>query len=483
MKRSLLLAILVVVALPYGFSATGSMAQDTEKKKPKTLTVKSAPIKIYEEVKGTVESKAMTEVKTDTKSWSELKVKDVVAQGAKVSQGDKLVAFETEKIDRKIAESKYALDLATLAFNQAKLAHEQFLATYEMDVEMAERAWKDAKDDHDYFMNVTMPQSKKAAEFSLKTTLWDVENSREELEQLEKMYKEDELTEESELIVLKRAQRRLERNEFRLDSAKVSTKQQVDVTIPRQVVSAKDSHRRAELTYEKQKITLPMMRKQKEIELEKARFALEKQKRDFEKLTADREKMVLASPASGTLYYGKCSRGAWAGVSGGATRKLNVGTVVPAKKVIMTIVDLAQLQLRCDLTESQLAGVKKGKSGKATSAAYPDADWTATVENVDMIPMTGGKFDCVMSLAGSGAQLMPGMTCKVKILTYENKNGIKVPSKAVFSDDDGESHYVFMASEGGKVRRTVQTGKKIGESTEITSGLVNGESILLSKPE
>ena len=332
MKRSLLLAILVVVALPYGFSATGSMAQDSEKKKPQTLKVKSAPIKIYEEVKGTVESKAMTEVKTDTKSWSELKVKDVVAQGAKVSQGDKLVVFDTEKIDQKIAESKYALDLATLAFNQAKLAHEQFLATYEMDVEMAERTWKDAKDDHDYFMNVTMPRSKKSAEFSLKGSLWSVENAREELEQLEKMYKEDELTEESELIVLKRAQRSLERSEFFLDSAKVSTKRQVDVTIPRQVVSAKDSHRRAELTYEKQKITLPMMRKQKEIELEKARFALEKQKRDFEKLTADREKMVLASPASGTLYYGKCSRGAWAGVSGGATRKLNVGTVVPGQE-------------------------------------------------------------------------------------------------------------------------------------------------------
>jgi multidrug efflux pump subunit AcrA (membrane-fusion protein) len=76
---------------------------------------------------------------------------------------------------------------------------------------------------------------------------------------------------------------------------------------------------------------------------------------------------------------------------------------------------------------------------------------------------------------------MPGMACTVKFTAYRKKDALLVPTTAVFSDDDGESHYVYLAGERGK-HHAVKVGKSHDGKTEIVEGLREGEEILASKP-
>ena len=76
---------------------------------------------------------------------------------------------------------------------------------------------------------------------------------------------------------------------------------------------------------------------------------------------------------------------------------------------------------------------------------------------------------------------MPGMNCKLSF--GEGKAGaLLVPKEGVFGE--GEQRYVFLAtSEGKNEKRAVKIGESDGKTIEIAEGLVEGDKILLQKPE
>ena len=88
--------------------------QDEKKKETKkleTVEVVTKPFRVFKTLEGLLESEAATEIKTDFKTWTDLKIKTVAKQG-KVSQGDTLVEFDTESIDKAITEAEFELGSA-----------------------------------------------------------------------------------------------------------------------------------------------------------------------------------------------------------------------------------------------------------------------------------------------------------------------------------------------------------------------------------
>ena len=74
-----------------------------------------------------------------------------------------------------------------------------------MDLVAAERSRRIAKEDLAQMLEVELPTARKAVDFSLQMSADSLAYEKEELRQLEKMYKADDLTEETEEIVLRRA--------------------------------------------------------------------------------------------------------------------------------------------------------------------------------------------------------------------------------------------------------------------------------------
>lgn len=475
----MLTVVLTMLTVPVCLSA-----QEDDKKKEderKTHKVEAGYFEVIETVKAIVESRSMTEVVAEMDNWSSLEIAKVQNEGVQVNAGDEIVWFDTEDIDKKIKETEYSLRLSNLALQASGIEMDLTEKTFNMDVSMNERNMQHMEQDFKYFTDVARPNQEKSTRRNVQNSEHSLEYSQEEYNQLKRMYDEDELTEESEEIVLKRTQRDVENRQFFLEQAQIRAAKTLEVDIPREADRKKIDLERTRLDYEKSKISMPLERDKKRVAYEKAKLSFENDQQEFTELKKDRERMTLKAPVAGVLYFGRCVRGKWLG-SAGPNRDLPVGKSVSPNKTVVTIVDPTQLMLRAELAENQLGSLTVGTEGVATPGAFPKTKLTARVSKIDYVPFQADKFNCLIDLSSVPEGLMPGMTCNLRFVVARNPQAITVPSSALFTDD-GISHYVFVVDGEGHRQQTVETGLTNDDKTEITSGLSAGVEILTERPE
>jgi hypothetical protein len=173
----------------------------------------------------------------------------------------------------------------------------------------------------------------------------------------------------------------------------------------------------------------------------------------------------------------------WSKGGSGASRIIEVGDTIPVNTPVLTIVDMNNLQLRCDIDQRQMMTLKAGMACKTIFNEQSGMSVDGKITEIGQIPLDDGKFDCLIQLDKIPAGLVPGMNCKVKIVAYSNPKAILIPKTAVFSDDGGLTQYVYIDKDSGPEKRTVVALRASGESLEVTDGLQEGENILATKPE
>ncbi len=461
--------------------------QDSEKKEkqadkqPEIVTVQSRPLRIFEKFEGVVESANSMEIKTGVKAWSDLVIKEVEEEGAKVKAGQVVLEFDTEKIDDAIAEADFALKGNQLDFEDAKLVAEQARSEIRLDGDLNEREMKYAKDDYQYYQKVEREERDKDLEWSLRSANYGLEYAEEELDQLLKMYTEDELTEESEKIVLKRAQRGVESAQRRLEQMQLRADRQQSTMFPREDLKREEALERQKLKYEKMKATLPFTTQRAEIALKKSDFALTQAKEKWSELRADREQMKLKSPMDGILYHGRYVDGKWISATGGASRRLEPDRKIPARKVVLTVIDPERLTIRSEIPEDKIRYIDSGVEGTAILKADKSVRLPVVVSELKRVPLGSGKFECtfqVRNLENEDGKILPAMTCQISIGVYENEEGLVVPKASVFTDD-GFNYYVYLSEDQ---RKDVEVGVTIDDMIEIKKGLSAGDKILKARP-
>lgn len=474
--------------------AVAGFAQDKKKEKPKeespkkkadTQKVKKGPFRIEVTASGYLESGKMHEVVIRPKAWAEFAVVEAVTHGSRVKKGDQLIKLDMKKIDEQIEERERGLEAWELSFKAAELELKLLEESTPLDLAAAERAKKQADENYQRYQKIDRPMAVKSAQKGLESAENYLLYAKEELKQLEKMYKADDLTEETEEIILKRTRDSVKRSQFSLDKTRLVTEKTLKVDLPRQDIAMKDALKRSHLAFIKAHETLPRT-------LVLKRRAFEKLKRDgakseeyLGKLKKDRAAMDFHAPVDGIVYYGSASRGKWAGVAalGGMLKK---GGGFKANQVLMTIVSNRPLIARVDVNENQVRHLKSGVAGVATFTVDPTLRAVAKLKSVAIAPMAPGKFDAQVTIVGKGlaSSVMPGMACRIKLTAYSKDDAITLPNGAVFADDEDLSkRHVFVKTEIGHEKRSVKTGRSTDKKTEILDGLNEGEVVLLKKPE
>ncbi len=496
MRRFLFLLMLVLVSFStvthfvpatlFGQDPAGSKSDqaDGESKKKETVEAKLKPMVVYESFDGIFESTRTHEVKTSFETWTDLMIDSVVEEGTAVTAGQEILKFDREKIDKAVVEAEFAFSNANFAMETAALEKKEADETFELDRESAERKWTNTKVDFEYYKSVLLPQKQKDIDYEEKTAAYMLEYSQDELNQLEQMYTEDELTEESEEIVLKRARRSVESAERSRDRTMLRVQRQREFDVPREQTQKEEALKREQIGFQRSQITLPIKKKKTEIALAQAEFALKNKQENLKELRRDQQKMTLTAPADGILYYGRSQRGKWVGAQGSSARRLEPFKKVPANAAIFTIVDVSQLMIRANLDESKLDSLSPRMRGKALIKAAGNTTITVMIKSVSRIPLDDGKFDCQIMAENipAGAAVMPGMSCKLSFLVHENQQAVVVPKASVFSDDENVTHYVYLKEGDEFKRQEVTVGHSSGDDIEIVSGISAGDSIAKSKP-
>lgn len=380
-------------------------------------------------INGVFESPKAAELKVtgeQIKSWV---IEKIVPHGTAVEAQQNVVWFKTDAIDKQIRDTEIDLKLAALADQEANFKYEQFLQTQKLDRAAVDRARQKAREDYDHYLKVDRDYQLKSANFNLKFSEYALENVQEELNQLEKMYRQDELTEESEEIVLKRAQRDVDSAQFRLESALNQHTRTIKETLPRNEVEQAERFKRAEMAYEAAMLDLDLARKRRDLEQKKQQLKFKEQQEDLEKLRAERKNMVLRSSVAGVVLHGALSRGA----QPERQSPLEPGKTLTADQVAATVVPNKPLHIRLSVNEAELRHVQPGTQVKIIPNIFPQQSLTGTVHSVSPVPYSGTKFDCVVKFRPGkmAGKLIPTTGCRIEFPNLDPPAETPVPAAPV----------------------------------------------------
>ena len=456
---------------------------------PATVKVEKGPFKVEVTITGVFEPARMSEVAVKPKAWSmPLVVEKAIELGTPVKKGDILVELDREKIDKAIQDAEVELNLGELSLKHAAEELPVLERLLPIDLEATERAKIQAEEDLARFREIDRPNSEKMAQFTVKSAVEYLEYAKEELRQLEKMYRSKDLTEETEEIILRRTRFQVESSEFRLKEAELRRDATLKVELPRQQIRVAEAAVRQTLDLQKARATLPLALNQKRLTLAKLKHDQSRAAEKLADLHRDREEMIVHAPADGLVYYGRNEHGNWPGAAS-LTSKLRKGGVVTADEVLITVVAHRPLIVRGAVEEKDLHSLagRNVLMGRATPAADPALSLTARLTSLTHVPREAGKFELTaeVELGPDAALIKPGMACSLKLTTYRADDALTVPSSAVSEDeaDDGTTtHVVYLPGKEGKPeKRTVKIGKTGGGKTEILAGLHAGDEILGSR--
>jgi len=312
-------------------------------------------------------------------------------------------------------------------------------------------------------------------------TQW-LEYSREELKQLQKMYRDKDLIEETEEVILKRQKNQIEQLEFAIESLKLQQDRETNLDRPRRDKAMKDGLQKQTLAWKKAQSSLPLELNQKRLALQKQEVERARTEERFVHLEEDRAAMILRAPNDGIVYHGQADRGQWN--SAAVSSRLKHGGVIQPKEVLMTIVTIRPVFLRADVEEKDLHLLKEGLTGQAIPVGFPSLKLAARLQKLTFVPRTAGSFEAriALDIPENAETVLPGMAANVKFVTYRNDAAVLVPTSAISHDEGSDASYVYVKTDKGPVKTEIEPGKVKGAKTEVVSGLKSGTEILATKP-
>lgn len=446
--------------------------------------VEPAPFEKKLKLEGVLLPKKAKAIYLDPKEWSSFRILEVVPQGTKVKKGDAIVVVDTEELDQKIVEEKEAKVLRDLNLEVAK----RELANLEVQtprmLEESKRAYERAREDFAYFNTTGRAVREDLAKYSVERAERFLEYQQEELKQLLQMYREDDLTEETEEIILKRQRNSVEDSKNSLKRAQISTKRTLETSLPREKKDLEFKLKSAELSWNNKKESLPKALKKKNLETKKLVEAAALKDTALAGLIEDRAAMEIKAGRDGVIYYGEMKNGRWDGAA--AAKVLKKGGSLPSTRTFATLVPSGSgLLLHASAKEEQLGGLTKGLKGYFSPKSAPRSRLPVEVVSVAAAPSVAGAYAVVFKVSGKGSDLVTGMSGTIRLVAYSQEDALTVPSKSLIEKEDGTWAVKVLSDkedpEADVEERTVELGPEAEGQIVITSGLKAGEAIKTSE--
>ena len=469
MKQIIKLVILSLISLPT-LAIAEDAAKDKEKQPPapSEYLTKFAPFKITVELDGFFAPTKEHKISLTPKAWTDMTIVTAMQHGQDVKKGDKLVTLETKKLSD-------AIEAAEKNHPSIKLAHDILEAelkslekTTPKTIQNTKRAKQVADEKWQYYEKTGHAEAIRATELSLHFAQQSYDYAKEEYEQLQKMYEADDLTEETEEIILRRAKSSFERASESLRLSKMRIDRELKITLPEQLKSNRAQNEMNEITHQDAMINLPRTLQQKRFDFEKSRRDLNKIEENLEKMKTDLNSFNVTSPTDGVLFYGMNKDGKWL-TSAAVAKKLIPGGKLAAHEVFMTVIKPGALKLIAAIPEPKLANLKDGMVTHITPVSNPTLNLNGKIEKVNRVP---GAYQLTTSIEGKNEGLLPGMSAKLKIIAANYDKAITVPNNLI----NGDTVKVLVNDE--KVDKKIKKGPSDGKVTVIIEGLAEGEKIV-----
>lgn len=148
----------------------------------------------------------------------------------------------------------------------------------------------------------------------------------------------------------------------------------------------------------------------------------------------------------------------------------------------ITIIDLNKLEVNAYVDETDVGKIGVGQEALFTVDTFADRDFKGKVTAIyprAVLQENVVNYITLISIENSEGKLKPDMTANVTITLKKKKDVLVVPGAAVVREG-GKKYVLLPAKDGKATRKEVKTGWKEGTYIEITSGLKEGDVVVVS---
>jgi len=197
---------------------------------------------------------------------------------------------------------------------------------------------------------------------------------------------------------------------------------------------------------------------------------------DFEKIQYDLEALEASfNLASLELDYTQI-RAPIAGVI--SERYLKLGNTIKTGDPVFRVTSFDPLVAYMHVPEREFRQIGAGQPVHIEIDALTEAPVVASVTRVSpVVDPDTGTFKIAIELSGVDHGIKPGMFGRMNIVYDKHENVLQVPRSAIIETASDTS--VFVVEDEIGIRKTVETGFSGNGMVEITSGLTDGEKVII----
>ncbi|MCU0768035.1 MAG: efflux RND transporter periplasmic adaptor subunit [Burkholderiaceae bacterium] len=165
-----------------------------------------------------------------------------------------------------------------------------------------------------------------------------------------------------------------------------------------------------------------------------------------------------------------------------AKRNVQPGEKLAFDAPLMSIVDLAELEVQAQVPVSDVPQIRKGMAAQVDVEGIAGRRFSGRVERINPSTEPGTRtVNIYVSLPNEESLLKAGMFARVMLTTMPESEAMALPASAVRTD--GQQSYVWVIADGKLVRRNVATGRRDDRAqlVEVTSGLAPSDVVLGTK--
>jgi len=262
------------------------------------------------------------------------------------------------------------------------------------------------------------------------------------------------------------------------------------------------SHEISKIKFEQAEYESEIMKKQIQLNLEKAAIALERAKEQIDnrvkinvedikqkKLSIDQDQarlneansclkqLTVTTPSPGIAILQRSWR---------TGNKYQVGDQVWTGQPLISLPDLSQLKATVKINEVDIAKIVKGLNAEIKPEAFSENKFTGTVKEVANLAVNkegSAKikvFPVEIYLNETHKDLLPGLTVSCRIIVDKLDDVLYVPVDAIRAE--AGKYFVYKKSGMSFEKVEVETGRSNSDYTIIINGLNEGDVIALVDP-
>ncbi len=149
---------------------------------------------------------------------------------------------------------------------------------------------------------------------------------------------------------------------------------------------------------------------------------------------------------------------------------------------ILSISNPKNLGVTITVNEVDIPSIKEGQSATLSFDALPGKTFIGHVSNIDYIGTTTSgvtTYNVQIILEDTDEGMRPGMSASASVITNRKDHVLLVPNSAIQTQND--QSFISVLKNGQPTTVTITTGLSNDVETEVTSGLQEGDTILVTQ--